>query len=70
MVRPGDSAGRKAAYSGKKFTFNVHAITDHAGMPRNLSDVMADSTHDYTAFKEHVANRVSWLLEMVATCRA
>ena len=70
-VRPGDSAARKAAYSGKKkrLTFSVQVITDHTGMPLSLSDVVAGSTHDYTVFKEHVANKGSWLLELAAICK-
>ena len=70
-VRPGGSAARRAAYSGKKkqFTFNVQVITDHTGMPLNLSDVVDGSTHDYTVFKEHAANKGSWLLDLAAICK-
>ena len=70
-VQPGDGMARKAAYGGKKkrFTFNVQIITDHAGMPLNLGDVVDGNTHDYTVFKEHAANKGSWLLDLAAIFR-
>ena len=70
-VRPGDGTARKAAYSGKKkqFTFNVQVMTDHAGMPLNLSDVVDGSTHDYTLFKDYLAGEGAWLPELAAICK-
>ena len=69
-VRPGDGTARKAAYSGKKkFTFNVQVMTDHAGMPLNLGDVVDGSTHDYTLFKDYLAGEGAWLPELAAICK-
>ena len=70
-VRPGDGTARKAAYSGKKkkFTFNVQVMTDHAGMPLNLSDVVDGSTHDYTLFKDYLAGEGAWLPELAVICK-
>ena len=69
--RPADKAQRKAPYNGKKrrFTYNVQAITNCAGLILNLSDVVDGSTHDYALFKKHMAEVGAWLMGLAETCR-
>lgn len=69
--RPADKTQRKASYSGKeRFTYNVQAITNCAGLILNLSEAVDGSTHDYALFKKHLAGAGAWLMKLAETCGA